>query len=158
MDVLCSLLKAPQGSGGSWLWNWDVGEKGGLCCASGSTSPAVVRHTKHRDFFSYSVLSPLTHTYRHRHTALWLRPPSLFSRSVHAFLSLLSSACRHTLTCCMSPCGNPACHLSIYLKKAVQFFIAEPGIYKCIFIGCRVILGTRKSPLLRQVLELNRQY
>lgn len=58
-------------------------------------------------------------------------PPSFsFSCSLHAFPSLLSSACRHTLTCCMSPCGNPACHLSIYLKETrFNLLIAEPGIY-----------------------------
>lgn len=49
------------------------------------------------------------------------RPPSFsFSCSLHDFPSLLSSACRHTLTCCMSSGGDPACHLSIYLMDLLM--------------------------------------
>lgn len=48
-DVLCSLPLALREKevegGGCWLWRC----VGGVCYASGSTAPAVVCHTEHRD-------------------------------------------------------------------------------------------------------------
>lgn len=59
---------------------------------------------------------------------------SSFSCSLHDFRSLLHSACRHTLTCCMSPCGNPACHI-IYLfnRKRLNHLMSRLDISRCIY-------------------------
>lgn len=129
-DVLCSLPLALREKevegGGCWLWR----------CGGGYVMPqaaqplllSVTPSTGTLLFLFSSCFSPHT---------VSLFPSFSFSYSLHAFQSLLSSACRHTLTCCMSPCGNPACHLSIYLKETrFNLLIAEPGIYWCIFIVC----------------------
>lgn len=119
-------------------------EVGGVCYASGSTAPAVVCHAEHRDSFSLSAsLFPVFLSTHLLSLSLSLSLLLYLSLALcMPFPSLLSSACRHTLTCCMSPCGNPACHLSIYLKET-RFYrlIAEPGIYRCIFIGRRLSLN-----------------
>lgn len=70
------------------------------------------------------------------HASHFLTPSSSssFSCSLHDFRSLLHSACRHTLTCCMSPCGNPACHI-IYLptRKQLNHLISKLDICRCIY-------------------------
>lgn len=141
-----ALYRWPSGKG-RWRME-DVEVVVGVCYALGSTAPAVTRHTEQRD--SSPSLFLVSSDSLHSPTTVTLPPPFSFTRSLHAFLSLLSSACRHTLTCCMSPCGNPACHLSIYLKETrFNLLIAERGIYWCIFIrrwlslNNWVILGTR---------------
>lgn len=140
-EALCSLLLAPREGevegGGSCLWK----------CGGGGVSPRAAQpllssvtpstgtvslslsfsFCSSLSQFLLSSVSHHTPTYRHRRSPLLL---SLSLALCMPFPSLLSSACRHTFTCCMSPCGNPACHLSIYLKETrFNLLMAERGIY-----------------------------
>lgn len=143
-DILCSLPPPLRERAGerSWLWRWWEGD---LLCLRQHSPCCRLSH------WAQGLFLPLCFSFLvslHTSTVpLSLSLPPFFSFSLHAFLSLLSSACRNTLTCCMSPFGNPACHLSIYLKETrFILLIAEPGIYWCIFIGCGFglkKLGTR---------------
>lgn len=130
MGRIVLFTAGPQGKGGGG-WRMLVMEVWGGYVMPQAAQPLLLSVTPSTGtllFLFSSCFSPHT---------VSLFPSFSFSYSLHAFQSLLSSACRHTLTCCMSPCGNPACHLSIYLKETrFNLLIAEPGIYWCIFIVC----------------------
>lgn len=120
-DGTCRALYCwPSGEGRwrKWRWWW------------GYVTPWAAQPLLSTVTLSTGTLFLISSDSLHSPTTVTLPPSFSFTCSLHAFPSLLSSACRHTLTCCMSPCGNPACHLSIYLKETrFNLLIAEPGIY-----------------------------